>query len=390
MKKIIIAILSAGFLFAGISIFADNNKGFVFPENALVGYWGVQAPTTGTTTAEAFDHGYNTIMLSFAAVAGDNVNAPVPNTGELNFFKDGCSPEGTKGALTFPSPTEYGQDTDPQLIKNMVESLPAQLADLNEKGAVVLLSIGGAGALLPENLPSPQDFVDAFESINKHFSNGSGKTYIHGIDWDLENSVNGSAVMDWAAKASIILKKNGYIVSCAPQSTNFNPTVNTYVDANWNAYVPLIAAMEAAGTPIDSIMPQWYEPGGSRPADNTVDSIKSFIEMYYNTGWTVERLPVSEFYDGTSFKMGEWLSNNKKKLILGIGAGKGWNGVTNYTPDVLSSVFNEMNGEFGGYMVWDTEIDSGQIAEWSNGYWTIGDGLKDTLSYSNVNATVFI
>ena len=388
MKRIIISLsaLLSVLLAANYGISAENSIP-EYPYPAIVGYWGCQAASdecrAGKVTMSASaDNGYNVIILSFADVAGNGTNPPP--AGSYNFFDGGWSattPD-VLGAITFPANTNaYKQPQSEYMIKTICD----EIVELNNKGVVILLSFGGAGAQLPKPLPEPIDVYNAFVSFNNFLNQKAGtsrKQLVHGIDWDLENSACFQKDIEWMAKVSFKFKEENLIISCAPQSTNFNPTIGTWTSGNWNCYVPLVAAMDGNGTPIDGIMVQWYEPGGSHPANNT-EAITDFINQYYSPDWKVsfptETLPG---YKDTWPGIGNWLKNNKQKLLAGDGTGI-WNGATNYTPQYLVEALQKTG--LGGFGVWDTEIDSGCIKAFSNPgqHWYVGNGLRDGLNKVN-------
>ena len=381
MKKIIILILTlttVSFLNTTVIHAAK------FPYPAVVGYWGVQASedqcATKATPLDAVENGYNVFILSFGGIAGEGVNKP--SDGALNFYADGWSDSEIKGAITFPNPGV-------EECSGLMEILKNQIKELNEKKVVVLLSLGGADAHLPDTLPEPKDVYDAFQSFNQYLNGGTGtEQLVHGIDWDMENGVCDKEQVEWMIAVGQYFKaqNSSLIVSCAPQSTNFTPSYYGWQEGGFNAYVPLAYGMASNGTPLDAIMVQWYEPGGYRPSGSTEEAITNCVNTYYDLkNFNISGLPESKYYNGTIWNVGEWLSKdeNTKRLIPGVGAGKGWNGVTDYTADTLCAVFNNMKGKFGGYMVWDAEIDSGALAKWSNGEWPLGDGFKNQLGKEN-------
>ena len=91
----------------------------------------------------------------------------------------------------------------------------------NPKKPIVLLSFGGAGAPAPKDVTSDQ-IISAIEKLSTILDYP-----IAGIDWDYENSANSSEEVSWMASISAELKqKKGYIITAAPQSTNFNWSIN--------------------------------------------------------------------------------------------------------------------------------------------------------------------
>jgi hypothetical protein len=381
MKSLLLFSMLCVVLFIGNNIVCAENLIPKYPYPAIVGYWGVQATEQDclgkVTPLTAVTAGYNVIILSFADIAGSGINPP--GLGCLNFYKGGYADSGTRGAITFPGQVlQLSNKAAVYILSTVVK----EIKELNNKGAVVLLSFGGAGATLPNPLPDPNDVYNAFVSFNDYLNKQAGtsrKQLVHGIDWDLENGVNSQKVVEWMASVSFIFKNNNLFVSCAPQSTNFNPTIGTWTSGCWNCYVPLVAAMTGNGTPIDAIMVQWYEPGGSHPAAD-VTAISNFVNQYYNTSWKVsfptETLPG---YKSTWPGIGSWLSKNKQKFIAGIGIGQGWGGVNNYTPKNLVSAF--LKAGFGGFGIWDIEIDSGYCKSFAlpGAPWQMVTGLKKAL-----------
>jgi len=182
-----------------------------------------------------------------------------------------------------------------------------------------------------------------------------------------------------ASISADLKKKKGYIISAAPQSTNFNPTNNSIDSGSWNTYVTLVNKFPD----IDAIGIQWYEPGGSKPKD-TVEDITAFIKEYMNESWVVTGS--SGALNQSPFEIGKWVKNNSHKLIIGIGAGSGWNGVSQYDPKNLVAAYNNITPKFGGFMVWDVEFDSGvdatclDNAGTPNTPWKYGNEFKNILS----------
>jgi chitodextrinase len=392
MKKLLFFSTICAVLFIGSSVICAKNTTPEYPYPAIVGYWGCQAASDecqagNVTMSAAADNGYNVIVLSFADVAGNGTNPPP--AGSYNFFDGGWSattPD-VLGAITFPASTNAYKKAQSDYI---IKTIGNEIVELNNKGVVILLSFGGAGAKLPTPLPEPIDVYNAFVSFNNFLNEKagtSGKQLVHGLDWDLENSVCFQKDIEWMAKVSFKFKEENLIITCAPQSTNFNPTIGTWTSGNWNCYVPLVAAMDGNGTPIDAVMVQWYEPGGSHPANNA-NAITDFINQYYSPDWKVsfptETLPG---YKSTWPGIGNWLKTNKQKLLAGDGTGT-WNGATNYTPSYLVEALQETG--LGGFGVWDTEIDSGCIKAFSvpGQHWYVGNGLSEGLNKVNWTSNI--
>lgn len=305
-----------------------------YPYPAIVGYWGTQAGGYSTDTEcqstysieNAVNNGCNVIILTFAQIGGQ------------------CTEDKTKcqdfGGIIFPSNTLFASDKAPT-INYYIQAFKAAFSTLKKNNTIVLLSLGGANAQVYQQITGVQignSLVALEEKLGYPIS---------GIDWDLENGADSTSNMIWAAGVSQTLHNNGYIVTAAPQSSNLAPFSKKLQSGAWNTYVTLIHLFPD----IDAVGVQWYEPTTTGHPHDNVDDIVLFIKNYMNPTWIVTDV------HSKKYPIGKYFEKYPHKLLVGVGAGTGWNGANNYNPSNLVSAYSKAN--FGGFMIWDVEIDSG-------------------------------
>lgn len=346
-KKISLSAIAAGLALSGllVSTFshaADTNAASLMPDisqkKILVGYWhnwginpeeidkarGYQGGLPSDMSLREVPKGYNVVNVAFMKV--------MDGQGEIPTFKP------------------YNVSDD---------EFRAQVAELNEQGRAVLISLGGADAHIA--LTEKQTGALAAEIIRL-----TEKYGFDGLDIDLEQTAITAAENSTVIPAALKMVRAHYqqqgkhfIISMAPEF----PYLQANRDVNYKAYLKNLEGV------YDFIAPQYYNQAGDGVNMMTPEEKNEVGEWWlpqeWGTGYSDRQKELFLYYLTDSLANGTrgYVKIPANKLVMGLPADPDAAG-TGYVKDA-QSVFNALarleakNEAIKGLMTWSVNWDNG-------------------------------